>query len=337
MLKNIVIGIAVCALAISAGTVMAGDYHSGATLQCAECHTMHYSISHTFGDGHSGDTTLTQAGGPYVGLLKADVNSLCMQCHDDQAFAPDVSGANTGTHVREAGGLSTGAAPYEDWKGHTLGYSGAIPGGGTMAAPLECTSCHAQHGQASGATYPVGYTNGQWRNLVTKPNGSTTPIPVTFAKGVNDPTLAIYEHDATLGQVNVHYSADNVDFNEPDATKSAYGEWCQSCHTNFHGATNEGSALNWSRHPTAGVNVGTPGKTYYSSLAQYKGHTNKVKTLVSTTADDFTPSCFSCHKAHGNQNAFGLIYMQGTGTPTEQGDDGTQVKDLCRQCHVQGA
>jgi hypothetical protein len=44
----------------------------------------------------------------------------------------------------------------------------------------------------------------------------------------------------------------------------------------------------------------------------------------------------SCHKAHGNQNSFGLIYMSGTGTVTEEGDDGVQAKDLCKQCHVQG-
>jgi len=50
---------------------------------------------------------------------------------------------------------------------------------------------------------------------------------------------------------------------------------------------------------------------------------------------DTTPSCFSCHKAHGNDNAFGLIFMSGTGTVTENGDNGTMVEDLCGQCHVQ--
>ena len=31
-----------------------------------------------------------------------------------------------------------------------------------------------------------------------------------------------------------------------------------------------------------------------------------------------TLSCMSCHKAHGNKNAFGLIFMKGTGTRTEE-------------------
>ncbi len=42
------------------------------------------------------------------------------------------------------------------------------------------------------------------------------------------------------------------------------------------------------------------------------------------TDTELTPSCMSCHKSHGNQNAFGLIYMVGTGTVTEQGDDGAR-------------
>lgn len=341
MVKKLIIGIAVVSLAISAGTVMAGDYHMKSTLICADCHTMHYSISHDY----AGATTSPLTGGPYEGLLKADANALCLQCHDGKDFAPDVLGANTGAHVREAGGLSTGVAPYESWKGHSLGVNSvnAVAPGGSFnagATGLECVDCHAQHGQ-SHATYPANYTNGQWRNLVSKPGTASADIPVTYAKGINDLALDIFEHNGTLGQVATHYSVDNVDFNEPDTTGSDYAAWCQGCHTSFHGATNEGSAQHWSRHPTAGVKIGTPGMTYFSSLAQFTGHTNRVKVMNPTgqwdpAQTDFTPSCFSCHKAHGNQNAFGLIYMKGTGTVTEQGDDGTQMKNLCRQCHVQG-
>ena len=105
MVRKMTCLMAILALALCAGTAMAGDYHMGATLVCAECHTMHYSISHTYGDGHSNDNTITGGGQPYVGLLKADPNALCLQCHDGQTFAPDVSGANTGTHLRQAGGL----------------------------------------------------------------------------------------------------------------------------------------------------------------------------------------------------------------------------------------
>ena len=55
-------------------------------------------------------------------------------------------------------------------------------------------------------------------------------------------------------------------------------------------------------------------------------------------AADVTPTCITCHKAHGNGNPFGLIFRAGSGAPTEDGDtDGSSLRDLCGQCHVQGA
>jgi hypothetical protein len=146
-----------------------------------------------------------------------------------------------------------------------------------------------------------------------------------------------------------------VDYNEPNTNSSKYGQWCQNCHVDFHGsggAANMGgqsggvTASNtnpWKRHPTADVNIGTPNATFISSLTRFNGLTNRVKVMDSqglwngTTADNtVTPSCMSCHKAHGNRNPFGLIFMTGTGaTVTEDGDGGV-YKDLCRQCHTQG-
>ena len=111
------------------------------------------------------------------------------------------------------------------------------------------------------------------------------------------------------------------------------------CHMGWANATP------WRRHPTADVNIGESGTstTYVSSLAQFAGHTNKVKVMDSqglwtgsSSDNTVTPSCMSCHKAHGNTNGFGLIFMNGTGTVTEQGDGGV-YKDLCRQCHTEGA
>ena len=95
----------------------------------------------------------------------------------------------------------------------------------------------------------------------------------------------------------------------------------------------------WLRHPTADVDIGqNVGRK--SSLAQYQSHVNRVQVMSATgnwqTGTDLTPSCFSCHKAHGNKNPFGLIYMRGDGALTEEGDAGTSgtMADLCRQCHV---
>lgn len=352
MVKKMIFGIAVVTLAISAGTVTAGDYHRKATLVCSDCHTMHSNVSHSY-EGGTPDGTVTN-GSPNATLLKAaDANAMCLTCHDGQTFAPDVKGANTGTHVRGAGALTTGGTPYEDWKGHTLGYSGIIPGGGLLGytrtgsttpshTTLECVNCHSAHGASLGGTTTglaqAVIDQGQYRNLTSKPNGVTTSVRLAYATVANDPTLEIYEVDPTLGQIPVHYAADNVQFNNPDAAThaSAVGSWCKACHTNFHGAETDANMNNgsdWVRHPTAGVLVSDSS----SMVTRYTGMTNKVKVMTGAAANEFTPSCFTCHKSHGNQNAFGLIYMKGTGTVTEQGDDGTKLPDLCHQCHGMGA
>ena len=75
----------------------------------------------------------------------------------------------------------------------------------------------------------------------------------------------------------------------------------------------------------------------------------KVYTTDHTaTTTDPTPGCVSCHKAHGNQNPFGLFFLDPNATAIdEQGGDhptipemangyGTSYQGLCGQCHTQG-
>ena len=326
-------------------SVQAGDFHTGASLVCSDCHVAHYSQSHTF----TGSGTVFPplgAGGPFTNLLRDEEVKMCLACHDGQSFAPDVFGASATNTRRMAGGLNAKAGTiandlgYAEIDGHTL-FSTAVPPGGTGTAyvpggeGLICTNCHAQHGGTS------------YRNLLNR--GIFTGDNLTYAVGTNDLTKDVFERSSAS------YVETDVDFNEPATTNSAYGNWCQNCHVDFHGA---GGAANmggqsggvtnlntnpWKRHPTADVNIGTVSATFISSLARFNGNTNRVKVMDSqglwnaTTADNtVTSSCMSCHKAHGNRNAFGLIFMNGTGaTVTEDGDGGI-YKDLCRQCHVQG-
>ncbi len=328
-------------------SALAGDFHVGTNLVCSDCHIAHYSQTHSY----SGSGTVFPplgAGGPFTNLLRDEEVKMCLACHDGQSWAPDVFGASATNNRRLAGGLNAAAghgltndAGYDEIDGHTM-FSTAMPPGGTGTAyvpggeGLICTNCHAQHGSAS-----------QYRNLLNR--GIFAGDTLNYAIGTNDLTKAVFERSAAS------YVETDVDFNEPNPTNSHYGAWCQNCHVDFHGsggAANMGgqsggvTAANtnpWKRHPVADVNIGTPGATFISSLARFNGLTNRVKVMDSqglwngTTADNtVTPSCMSCHKAHGNKNTFGLIFMIGSGTPTEDGDGGV-YKDLCRQCHVQGA
>jgi hypothetical protein len=344
-MKRILCLVAVGLIAL-VGVAAAGDYHVGGNLICSDCHVMHYSQSHGYSVG--GSFVPLAAGGPFTDLLRAEPNDLCLTCHDNNSSAPDVFGLNTGkvytTPVRLAGGLNAVAAHrandagYDEIDGHTLWSTATAPGGTfSNAVGLECVNCHSQHGSAT-----------QYRNLLNR--GIFNGKNVTYAIGTNDLTKDVFERYPRS------YSDPDVDFNEPDVTKSAMGAWCSSCHTNFHGAggsTNMGglsggtgptaNANPWVRHPTADVNIGnTATSTFISSLPQFNAKAYRVKVMDSqglwngTTADNtVTPSCFSCHQSHGNKNGFGLVYALGTGTLGEEGD-GTQPKDLCRQCHVQG-
>ena len=323
--------LAIVAIAFAPGKASAGDYHSGTTLVCSDCHVAHYSVSHEQNEGGFAPLPLNPAG-PFPRLLRDQANELCLTCHDNKPWAPDVFGLNGGTPGnRLAGGLNAAAgsphandANYAEIDGHTL-WSTAVAPGGTFSNPagLGCTDCHSPHGNVV-----------QYRNLRTSTSATNKFFGKTldYAIGTNDLTKAVYERNPAS------YTEDQVDFNEPLATASAYGNWCGSCHPTFHGSTATAAMYNgadWLRHPVADADFGTSMRTKFAL------QTNRLKVMdpggtwtVPINAG-VTPSCFSCHKSHGNQNGFGLIYMAGTGTVTEQGDGGA-FRDMCRNCHTQG-
>lgn len=334
---------------------LAGDFHSGTTLFCQQCHVAHGQQSHDY--SATGAAAFPEVvGGPHKYLLRQEPNELCLACHNDNTSYPDVLGADGGSsttgvspYLRQAGALNTDNGVYSTvgdgyatTDGHTLWSMDTPPGyddvGGTEpyevpAAGLECINCHSQHGGS-------GY-----RNLLNR--GLFSGITLTYANGAFDGAMDVQQTNAG------EYHEQNVNFNEPDPTASKYAMWCGACHSNFHG---DGTAANmgvhagdhstaddyWLRHPVQDVDLGHTGTpTYVASLTQYTNRTNKVKMMSTsgnyTTGTDLTPSCFSCHKGHGNKNPFGLIWMTNTGTRTEEGVAGGVYKDLCRQCHIQGA
>jgi hypothetical protein len=344
-MKRLMLALVVLALAAFATVAMAGDYHVGQLLVCSDCHVMHGSQSHPYPE--TSEWNQPGTGAPFAKLLRqSSINATCLACHDGRTDVPDVLGVTTAapTHGRMAGALNvesghgyTNDAGYVIGDGHTLWSMDTPPGnttGYTTTAGLACSDCHSAHGSAyfrnmRGST---STTNAFYNRFVTYEIGGT---PTN--------TKDVYEAGARS------YGVDNVNFEEPDQTKSAFGNWCMGCHTTFHGApadANIGPAGNEIRHPTAGVDLSA------SNLTQYNKHTNKVKLMDAagkwdgTTATS-TPSCFTCHKSHGNKNGFGLIWFVDNtttgpnpaptpGTATEEGDGGA-YRDLCRQCHTQGS
>lgn len=341
-----------------ASLALAGDYHFGQDLICSDCHVMHYSQSHGYNPNGSGNTSPLGAGGPFHYLLRNDINDLCLGCHDGQAFAPDVFEVHSNGYVRQAGALNEvgGNGLYPPPTGHTLNYTGTVPSG-TWSNPegLNCTNCHAPHGRTKGNLGAFA-AQGGYRNLFID-----DPLflnSITYTRGdVEGPNqgganAAWVHEDGSAGAVGTHYGRGAITFNEPVQTDSRYAEFCKTCHTSFHGAVGGPEVggtgtppQQFVRHPNAGVNIGAIGGGHSNlprfiaegaNQLQVMSFAGKKAGTYTATDTDLTPSCFSCHKAHGNQNAFGLIYMLGTGTITEQGDNGIDMRNTCRACHTQG-
>mgnify|MGYP003574440808 CR=1 FL=1 len=362
----------ICVAALAVATAaFAGAYHNGSTLTSSDCHVMHYSQTHGYtpSSGTGGQFTPLGPGGPFHYLLRDHVNELCLACHDGASSAPDVLEANTGNaYVRQAGALNVlgGNGLYPHNTGHTLGSTEVAPGSDPAWSDpngLNCANCHAVHGGGFGPGWSG--PSGSYRNLGGFGTVLGSGFGITYARGdVDGPNSGanlgywVFETNSAGSNAN-HYGYDAVTFNEPDNTTSMYANACKACHTNFHGAVGDpatvGGVLDGTtyhefvRHPNGGVDIGAIGGGH-SNLTRFVAEGASQLHVMSpagtprgsytATDTDLTPSCMTCHKAHGNQNAFGLIYVigenAGGGAMTEEGDGGVDVRNMCRACHVQG-
>ncbi len=322
--------------------------------------------------------------GPNHYLLKQPANDLCIACHDGQPFAPDVVGINTNpspANGRSAGALNEvgGVDGYAEWMGHTLGSYDDPPGYnnafGTYntAGQLECVSCHRQHGTA-----------GVYRNLM--PRNITVTYAISTARPSANTDVWINIDPATYvpgsgsaANFNPYYATANIQYQRratpiagPNGTHTVntLERHCASCHGDFHGSPGESFAKGantyghepggvggvlyntgvyheFIRHPS-GQSMGLVGGGN-SNMARYQAATTKVRTYSSQNDySDAVPGCLSCHKAHGNMNPFGLVFLHrdavavneqggfGTGQTPPAGDYGMGFRNLCGQCHVQG-
>lgn len=353
--------IAACWLLLSPVT-QGGDYHDTQTLNCAECHVIHVGapVPGAGATGSDADARVSRwlAEETPLGvqverrLLRDDVNELCLSCHDDSSRSTDVLGANRGrepSSIRQAGALNRLGSSGSPASGHTLDALDPAPSAGPSWSPedengqghgLSCINCHQHHGSAGGVRAYRNLRSDAGRN----PPGAGL-VTYNDVAGVNDLSRDVFVRSS------LRYDESAVDFNEPDADDSAMARFCTGCHGGFHGPLGspavggraQGAGYSaFLRHPAAGVDIGAGGGQW-SSSSIFSGHENRVKVMSATgvwdpPGSDVTPTCISCHKAHGNDNPFGLIFRSGRGQLTENGDTrGDSVSHLCGQCHGQAS
>ncbi|MBC8329173.1 MAG: hypothetical protein H8E31_10555 [Planctomycetes bacterium] len=270
--------------------------HHGERLVCSDCHTVHNSRG---GQPMRFDGVSMPA--PVL-LREANPTQLCLACHSGSyPLIPDVLGPVSYT-ADPAGGWFAQGLGLPNAHGHDLSPPSALAApGSTESFTIECASCHDVHGSSN------------YRNLLLDPPGSADDGDVRV---VVDQIIA--PNGANAAQV---YTPANL------LDRSGMGEFCNSCHDNFHGrsASEEGAQRPWLRHPQEVAIAGAP----HADFGHWSGPiVNRVR--VETPTDDLVPSvddrvsCLSCHKAHGSSRPDSLIYA-----------DGLRRRSTCQQCHDQ--
>jgi hypothetical protein len=313
-----------------------GVFHNGSTLVCSHCHIMHASQQHlhdnqTFQEvwgGYPRTFSLTE-----MMLKSPDPISLCLTCHDGQPGIPDVVGADVNGLTDRSGGYFD-VPNTDNPRGHKLEFGLSTNGGfdlcmrchfgGTFeTAAVTCIDCHNPHGNYKAR-------NLQW---ASSPGG--------------EPELGLFVSAGATGLAK--YERENVRYGtSDDATNREVTNICLDCHHVLTGATYnrpDGSDIH-SLHPSYDSERGDPntidqGETDGTSApAHWESGTGagffdtQRLRWVTREATDFGSAdvidasrngvfCLSCHRAHGGEHSFALLY-----DPTDPISG-----EGCDQCH----
>ncbi|MFN8589346.1 MAG: cytochrome c3 family protein [Candidatus Eisenbacteria bacterium] len=311
-------------------------YHNGNELVCSDCHIAHASQSHPRNPAQLGmNEIVPYVGAPSPNLIRAgDPLDLCLSCHDNQSFAPDVVGADVNGLVQRSAG-HFGMPGMANPNGHDLGrglprsngsydFCNRCHFGDGSQAQVTCIDCHNAHG------------NGKARNLQWASDPASTP------------DLGLFTNP---GAVNLgRYEDANVSF----GTMNSYSlrevsNICLDCHHVFSGeyyTDANGNGVH-ERHPTydseraspnniaQGASKGSTAPAHWTAgTGSGFGATPRVRPVTSnagTWGDGHIVDaarngvfCLSCHRAHGSDQPFGLVFTASSGTNASG----------CDQCHL---